>query len=93
MINKDQFWGRISVGLAIVVTLWIFNLFLNIIPTSFPGLPVFIAPIIGLVGMICGITGLSNPNDRLAKIGIKFNIILIIFPFAYWFLGTLIWGP
>jgi hypothetical protein len=56
-------------------------------------MPVFISPIIGFAGMACGTAGLSNPNDRLARIGIIFNVILIIFPFAYWILGTLIWGP
>lgn len=93
MDSREAYWGRLSVGLAIVFTLFILNFFLGIIPTSFQGLPVLISPIIGFIGMMLGIDGLSNPNDRLARIGIMFNVILIIFPFAYWILGTLIWGP
>ena len=93
--NKDtnNILGIISFTIPLVTFLFILNWFFEI--TSFQkyqGLPLLIAPFIGLIGLVVFLTSFRKSSNKFIKAGVISNIILIVLPFLYMFLETLIEG-
>lgn len=57
------------------------------------GAPILLAPFAGFMGIILGIISLRLPDKKAAIVGIICNILIIVFPFIYMTLGTIIFGP
>lgn len=90
--EKSSLWGCVSIGIGIIGTLFVLNFFLSIIPNNFQGQQLFWASEIGFIGIFFGVVGLIRRKDRLSFYGTINNFILIIFPFAFWTIGTFIEG-
>ena len=91
--NTGNILGIISITIPLIGFLFIFNWFFKITPfQKYQGLPLLIAPFIGLIGLgLCFISSIISSN-KFAKIGFISNIILLALPFLYQFLGTIIEG-
>lgn len=91
--NKVNLTGAISLSMSLVVYLLILNWFFRITPyQKLEGMPLLIAPFIGLIGLYLGYISHNKYPNNLAKWSLISNAILIIFPFLYWTLGTLFFG-
>ncbi|MBN1038388.1 hypothetical protein DVW08_07115 [Clostridium botulinum] len=92
-LNIGNKLGDVSLGIPIIVFMLILNWFFNITPYQrFEGMPLMLAPYICSIGVILALISRKLSDNRLWKVGIIFNILLIIAPFLYWHLGTLIFG-
>lgn len=92
---KSTLLGKISLSIAMILILILFNEFLQILPTHQSKLegalllsPILIAPI----GAILGVIPLKKHKDTLAKWGVILNILLFLFPTFYNIFGTLLFG-
>jgi|GEM_PF-6991805 hypothetical protein len=83
-------WGRISIAVGFMGTLFIANFFLAIIPNNLQGQQLHMASKIGFAGIAFGLIGLIRRKDKLSLIGVIYSFILIIFPVAFWVIGTFI---
>lgn len=90
--DKSSLWGCVSIGIGIIGSLFILNFFLSIVPNNFQGLQLIWASEIGFAGIFFGIVGLIRRKDRFSLYGTIINFVLIIFPFAFWTIGTFIEG-
>ena len=91
--NKVNLTGVISLSMSLVVYLLILNWFFRITPyQKLQGMPLLIAPLIGLIGLFLGFISLNKYHNNLAKWWLISNTILLILPFLYWTLGTLFFG-
>lgn len=96
LFNKDtgNTLGIISFTIPLITFLFVLNWFFNITPfQKLEGLPLLMAPFIGLTGLCVGLESLKKLPNRFAKLGVFGNFSLIVLPILYIFLGTLIWGP
>ncbi|NFN19264.1 hypothetical protein FDB52_15555 [Clostridium botulinum] len=92
-LNIGNKLGDVSLGIPIIVFMFILNWFFDITPYQrFEGMPLMLAPYIYSIGVILALISRKLSDNRLWKVGIIFNILLIIAPFLYWHLGTLIFG-
>lgn len=92
--NKVNLLGIISLSTSLITYLLILNWFFSITPyQKLEGMPLMIAPIIGLLGLCLGIISYKKFPDNLTKISLASNTILLVLPFLYWTLGTLFFGP
>jgi len=91
--NTGNILGIISFTIPLIGFLFILNWFFQITPfQKYQGLPLLIAPFIGLMGLgVCLISSIISSN-KFVKIGFISNIILLVLPFLYQFLGTIIEG-
>lgn len=91
--NKENLTGVISLSMSLVVYLMILNWFFKMTPyQKLEGIPLLVAPLIGLIGLYFGYISHKKYPNNLAKWGLISNAILIILPFLYWTLGTLFFG-
>ncbi|MFD0736611.1 hypothetical protein, partial [Planotetraspora mira] len=98
--NKSNFYkaklilGKVSLGLSIILTLLILNLFFNIVNLDkIEGLPLVLPLFVSPIGIILGLISFYNSKDKVSLIGIITNLLLLLFPFAYFFIITLTIGP
>jgi hypothetical protein len=85
--------GIISFTLPLIIFLLILNWFFKITPfQKFEGSPLIISPFIGIIGLGIGLKSLKKSSNKIAKLGVIGNISLLVLPFLYIFLGTLIGG-
>ncbi|WP_252230618.1 hypothetical protein [Clostridium sp. ZBS15] len=93
ILNVGNKLGGISLGIPIIVFMFILNWLFDITAyQKFEGMPLMLAPYICSIGVILALISRKLSDNKLWKIGIIFNILLIIAPFLYWHLGTLIFG-
>lgn len=86
--------GKISLGISIILICLILNLFFNIINLEkIEGLPLVIPLFVSPIGLILGLIGFYNSKDKISLIGVITNLLLLLFPFAYFFIVTLTIGP
>ena len=91
--NEGNLTGVISLSMSLVAYLLILNWFFRITPfQKLEGMPLLIAPLVGLIGIFLGFTSRNKYPNNLAKWSLISNGILIILPFLYWTLGTLFFG-
>lgn len=91
--NKANLTGVISLSMSLVVYLLILNWFFKMIPyQKLEGMPLLVAPLIGLIGLYFGYISHKKYPNNLAKWSLISNAILIILPFLYWTLGTWFFG-
>jgi len=90
--------GSISLTYFVINTLLIINFFTEVVDggnlfgelEGFPVLaPFFIVPI----AILPAIMGFKSKKDKLCLWATILNIALFIFPFVYFFIGTLVGGP
>lgn len=94
-LNKDtgNVLGIISFTIPLIVFIFILNWFFQITPLQkYQGLPLLIAPPIGIIGLVLSLILLKKSSNKFVKVGVISNILLIVLPYLYMFLGTLIWG-
>ena len=92
--DTENTLGIISFTIPLIIFLFILNWFFKITPfQKLEGLPLLMAPFIGLIGLGLGLIPLKESSNKFAKLGVIGNIILLVLPFLYVFLGTLIGGP
>lgn len=86
--------GIISFAIPLIVFIFILNWFFKITAYQrLEGMPLMVAPLICLIGLLLSLLSIKITPTKLGKWSIIFNLILIILPFLYWTLGTLIFGP
>ena len=86
--------GIISFTIPLVIFLLILNWFFRITPVQkLEGSPLLLAPFPGLIGLFLGLKSLNKSSNKFAELGVIGNISLLVLPFLYIFLGTLIGGP
>jgi len=86
--------GIISFTIALIIFILILNWFFEITQyQKLEGMPLMLAPLICPIGILFGILSMKTTPNKLGKLSIIFNGILITLPFLYWTLGTLIFGP
>lgn len=91
--NKANLTGVISLSMSLVVYLLILNWFFKMTPyQKLEGMPLLVAPLIGLIGLYFGYISHNKYPNNLVKWSLISNAILIILPFLYWTLGTLFFG-
>jgi hypothetical protein len=91
--NNGNVASIISLMIPIALFLLIFNWFFRITPyQKLQGIPILIAPYAGIVGIILGFISSRKSRNNLAKFSIVINSILVVLPFLYWLLGTLVFG-
>lgn len=91
--NKVNLLDVISLSISLINYLLILNWFFSITPfQKLEGMPLLIAPLIGLFGLCLGSISYKKYPNNLAKLSIICNTILLILPFLYWTLGTLLFG-
>lgn len=88
--TKSSIWGRISIAVCLIGTLFIGNFFLGLIPNHLQGLQLHMASKIGFAGIAFGLIGLIRRKDKTSLIGVIYSFILIVFPLAFWAIGTFI---
>ena len=89
----ENILGIISFTIPLIIFMLILNWFFKITPyQKLEGMPLLIAPFVGLIGLILSLLTLKKLSNKFVKIGIISNAILIILPFLYIFLGTIIGG-
>ena len=89
----ENILGIISFTIPLIIFMLILNWFFKITPyQKLEGMPLLIAPFVGLIGLILSLITLKKLSNKFVKIGIISNAILIILPFLYIFLGTIIGG-
>lgn len=87
-------YGAISLSVACISSVLILNFFFQLVKTpNIQGVVILIAPAAGLVGFLFGLMGFCKNRNNSSLLGIIWNIIIFIFPFAYWFIVTMILGP
>lgn len=83
----------ISLIIPLIAFALILNWFFQITPyQSLEGMPLMSAPLICIIGTLLGVLSIKITPNKLGKISIIFNAILIILPFLYWYIGNLILG-
>ena len=91
--NTGNVLGIISFTIPLIIFLFILNWFFQITPfQKYQGLPLLIAPPIGTIGLVLSLVSLKKSSNKLVKVGVISNILLIVLPYLYMFLGTLLWG-
>ena len=91
--NIENILGIISFTIPLIIFMLILNWFFKITPyQKLEGMPLLIAPFIGLIGLIFSLMSLKKSSSKFIKIGIISNTILLVLPFLYMLLGTLIDG-
>lgn len=92
-LSKKTPYGAISIGIASTLFLFVLNFFIQIVDTpKMQGLPVLISPVVSLAGFTFGFIGFNKNKNIVTLLGIICNTILFIFPFAYWFIATILYG-
>jgi hypothetical protein len=92
--NTSNILGILTFTIPLINFLFILNWLLKITPfQGFQSLPLLIAPLIGIIGLVLNLKLLKKSSNKFIKLGIISNIILIVLPFIYMFLGTIILGP
>lgn len=72
----------------------ILNWFFEITPfQKLEGMPLILAPFFCTIGIFFGVLSIKTAPNKLGKWSIIFNCTIIAFPFLYWTLGTLVFGP
>ncbi|KUO75500.1 MAG: hypothetical protein APF77_22565 [Clostridia bacterium BRH_c25] len=85
--------GVISIVIPAIVFMLILNWYFKLTQYQrLEGLPLLIAPFAGFMGFITGYASLKIYANKFAKSGMAANVVLFLLPFAYWILGTLIFG-
>jgi hypothetical protein len=96
-VMQKRIWKVINIilfSVSIIIWLLILNWFFTITPfQKLQGMPILITIFICPISIILGVISLKNTQHRIAKWGIVSNSILLILPFLYFILGTLIFGP
>jgi hypothetical protein len=91
--NNRNIISIISLMIPITLFLLILNWFFRITPYQrLQGIPILIAPCAGIVGIVLGFISSRKSHNNLTKFSIVINSILVVLPFFYWFLGTLVFG-
>jgi len=86
--------GIISFAIALIIFILILNWFFEITQyQKLEGMPLMLAPLICTIGILFGILSMKARPNKLRKLSIIFNGILITLSFLYLTLGTLILGP
>ncbi|WP_243153387.1 hypothetical protein [Senegalia massiliensis] len=92
--NHGNIISIISFIIPLIMTLFILNWYFKITPYQrYQGLPLMLTPIASIIGIILANISFKRHSNNLAKLSIIFNTLLFFLPFAYWILGTIIWGP
>lgn len=92
--NVANILGVISSTIAVVMILLILNWLFAITPyQKLEGFPLLMTMFTSPIGFVLGIISIKISSNKFGKIGIIGNVILFLLPYAYWFLGTLIFGP
>lgn len=84
--------GLISIFIPTVLTVLIINFLFDIVSLKIQGLPIIMPFVLCPIGAVFGFIGYRINKDKIALVGIIFNIVLFIFPILYHVLGTLIGG-
>lgn len=85
--------GWISIGLAVLLFIPIINFVLAIIPTMFQGIVIFFPIFVAPFGFILGFSSFFGYKNKVGLWGMILNVALFLLPFAWMYLGTLIFGP
>ena len=82
-----------SVFIPVLAFLLILNWLFKVTPFQYlQGFPMLAAPVLGGIGLALGFFSLKLAPNKVGKIGITANLILIVLSLLYWPLGTLIFG-
>jgi len=93
MNNNRKVIGIVSLGLA-VFQFFFFVSFFIYKSSTLQGLPVLLPIFIAPIGIFLGAIGSSSSEvNKQARYGFRFNLIMLMLPFAYMILGTLLFGP
>lgn len=86
--------GTISVAVAVIMALFIINFLTGFIEfKDLQGMPILVPLFVAPISGACGIIGYYLNKGKLSLWGIIVNIVMFLVPFAYFILGTLIFGP
>jgi hypothetical protein len=90
--------GSISIAYFVINALFIVNFFARVVDGGnlfgqLEGLPILAPVILAPIAVVPSIFGYTTKKDRLCLWGIILCAIMLLFPFAYMILGTLIFGP
>lgn len=92
--NAGNLLGIVSLGIALIIFLPILYWFFNTNAYGkLEGLPLIILPFLSPIGLGFGVLSIKVSSNKFGKWGIISNAILFLFPFLYYYLGTLIFGP
>ncbi|MGE7186068.1 hypothetical protein ACQKKK_19490 [Peribacillus sp. NPDC006672] len=84
--------GLISILIPTVLTIFIINFLFDIVSLKIQGLPIIMPFVLCPIGAVLGFVGYRMNRDKIALVGIIFNIVLFIFPILYNVIATLILG-
>lgn len=91
--NSINIFSIISFVIPSLMFILILNWFFGITPYQrLEGLPLMLTPLICPFGILFGVLSIKYPPNTLGKWSIIFNGILILLPFLYWTLGTILLG-
>ena len=83
----------ISFTIPLLIFILILNWLFKITPYQrIEGMPLMLTPLICPIGILFGVLSIKITPNKLAKLSIIFNGILMALPFLYWIFGTLVFG-
>lgn len=92
--NNKNILSLISLGMFLIIFLLIANWLFEITPfQKLAGMPLLIAPFAGVIGFVLSFISYKQAPDKLSMMSLICNVIMIVFPFLFWILGTLFFGP
>ena len=92
--NNGKLIGFVSLLIPLIGLPLILNWFFQITPyQKLQGMPLLIAPFASLLGIILSLVSSRNSPNIYARLGLIINLILLVLPFLYWYIGAMIFGP
>ncbi|WP_010249786.1 hypothetical protein [Acetivibrio cellulolyticus] len=92
--NNKNILSLISLCMSLVIFLLIVNWLFKITPfQKLAGMPLLIAPFVGVVGFVLSLISFKQAHNKLSMMSLICNVIMFVLPFLYWIVGTLIFGP
>lgn len=86
--------GIISFGIPITVSIFILNWFFNIIPIpKLQGIAMLGTLFTSPIGIVLALIALLGYRNKIVVWALIFNIGLLFLPSAYFYLGTMLFGP
>ncbi|MDP4182375.1 MAG: hypothetical protein Q8942_14955 [Bacillota bacterium] len=92
--NNKNILSLISLSMSLSIFLLIVNWLFKITPfQKLAGMPLLIAPFVGVIGFVLSSISFKQAPNKLSMMSLICNVIMFVLPFLYWILGTLIFGP
>ncbi|OPZ89369.1 MAG: hypothetical protein BWY74_02757 [Firmicutes bacterium ADurb.Bin419] len=92
--SNKNILSLISLSMSLTIFLLIANWLFKITPfQKLAGMPLLIAPFVGVIGFVLSFISFKQATNKLSMMSLICNVIIFVFPFLYWILGTLFFGP